>query len=77
MCKKRELMEESLINEAHRPIGERSIQILMRKQLALMALIDTMTTTTDAEKRKSACQGVVNIMKELKNINAGCTCGLN
>jgi hypothetical protein len=77
MCKKRELTEESLINGAHRSIGERSIQILMRKQLALMALIDTMTTTTDAEKRKSACQGIVDIMKELKNMNAVCTCGLD
>jgi hypothetical protein len=77
MCKTRKLMEESLINEAHRPISERSIQILMRKQLALMALIDTMTTTADEEKRKSACQGVVDIMKELKNMNAKCTCGLN
>ncbi len=41
MCKKRELTEKSIIEEVHRPIGERSIQILMRKQLELMALINT------------------------------------
>ncbi len=77
MCKKRELTEESLINEVRRPIGERSIQILMRKQLALMALIDTMTTTMDTEKGKTVCQEIVGIIKELKNMNATCTCSPN
>ena len=77
MCKKRELTEEPLINGVHRPIGERSIQTLMSKQLALMALIDTMTITMDTEKGKTVFQEIVSIMKELENMNATCTCGLN
>ena len=75
MCKKRELTEESLIIDGvNRPIGERSIQTLMSKQLALMALIDTMTITMDPEKGKKVFQEIVSIMKELKNIEARCTC---
>ena len=78
MCKKRELTEESLIiNGVNRPIGERSIQILMSKQLALMALIDTMTITMDTEKGKTVFREIISIMKELENMNATCTCGLN
>ncbi len=77
MCKKREFTEDPLINGAHRPIGERSIQILMSKQLALMALIDTMTITMDTEKAKTGFQEIVSIMKELKNMDATCTCGPN
>jgi hypothetical protein len=77
MCKKRELTEDPLINGVHRPIGERSIQILMSKQLALMALIDTMTITMDTEKGKTVFREIVSIMKELENMNATCTCGLN
>ncbi len=77
MCKKRELTEYPLINGVHRPIGERSIQILMSKQLALMALIDTMTITMDTEKGKTVFREIVSIMKELENMNATCTCGLN
>ncbi len=77
MCKKRKLTGEPLINGVHRPIGERSIQILMSKQLALMALIDTMTITMDTEKAKTVFQEMVSIMKELENMNATCTCGLN
>ena len=77
MCKKRKLTEESLIDGVNRPIGERSIQTLMSKQLALMALIDTMTITMDTEKGKTVFQEIVNIMKELENMNATCTCGLN
>ncbi len=78
MCKKRELTEESLITDGvNRPIGERSIQTLMSKQLALMALIDTMTITMDTEKGKTVFRGIVSIMKELENMNATCTCGLN
>ncbi len=77
MCKKRELTEEPLINGVNRPIGERSIQTLMRKQLALMALIDTMTITMDPEKGKTVFQEIVSIMKELKDIDATCTCGSN
>ncbi len=42
----------------------------MRKQLALMALIDTMTTTTDAEKGKLACQKIVGIIGELKSMDS-------
>ena len=74
MCKKRELTEDPLINGVHRPIGERSIQTLMRKQLALMTLIDTMTITMDPEKAKTVFQEIVSIMKELKNMEARCTC---
>ena len=74
MCKKRELTKESLINGVNRPIGERSIQTLMRKQLAIMALIDTMTITMDTEKGKTVFQEIVSIMNELKNMNAMCTC---
>ena len=74
MCKKRKLTGEPLINGVHRPIGERSIQTLMRKQLALMALIDTMTITMDPEKGKKVFQEIVSIMKELKNMEARCTC---
>ncbi len=69
MCRKRELTEESLINEARRPIGERSIQILMRKQLELMTLINTVTTTVDTEKGKLACQRLVSTMMELKRMD--------
>ena len=74
MRKKRELTEESLIERVNRPIGERSIPILMGKQLALMALIDTMTITMDPEKGKKVFQEIVSIMKELKNMEARCTC---
>jgi len=74
MCKKRELTKEPLIDGVNRPIGERSIQILMSKQLALMALIDTMTITMDPEKGKNVFQEIVSIMKELKNMEARCTC---
>ena len=78
MCKKRELTEESLIIDGvNRPIGERSIQTLMRKQLALMALIDTMTITMDPEKGKKVFQEIVSIMNELKNMDATCTCSPN
>ena len=77
MCKKRELTEDPSINGVHRPIGERSIQTLMRKQLALMALMDTMTITMDPEKGKKVFQEIVSIMKELKYMEARCTCGLN
>ena len=74
MCKKKGLTEESLIEGVNRPIAERSIQILMRKQLALMALMDTMTITMDPEKGKKVFQEIVSIMKELKNTEATCTC---
>ena len=77
MCKKRELTKEPLIDGVNRPIGERSIQILMNKQLALMALIDTMTITMDPEKGKKVFQEIVSIMKELKTMDATCTCGPN
>ena len=74
MCKKRELTEEPLINRVRQPINERSIQTLLQKQLAIMALIDTMTITMDPEKGKKVFQEIVNIMKELKNMEAKCTC---
>ncbi len=77
MCKKRELTGDPLINGVHRPIDERSIQILMRKQLELMTLINTVTTTLDTEEGKLACQRLVSTMMELKNMDATCTCGLN
>ncbi len=78
MCKKRELTEESLIIDGvNRPIGERSIQTLMSKQLAIMALIYTMTITMDTEKGKTVFREIVSIMKELEDMNATCTCGLN
>jgi len=77
MCKKRKLTEDSVIKEIHRPIDDRSIQILMRKQLELMTLINTVTTKLDTEEGKLACQRLVSTMMELKNMEAGCTCGLN
>ena len=77
MCKKRKLTEDSTIEEIHQPINDRSIQILMRKQLELMTLIDTVTTTLDTEEGKLACQRLVSTMMELKSMEAGCTCGLN
>ena len=77
MCKKRELTKEPLINKVHRPIDDRSIQMLMRKQLKLMTLINTVTTTLDTEEGKLACQRLVDTMMELKNMNARCACGLN
>ncbi len=77
MCKKKKLTEEPIIKEVHRPIGERSIQILMRKQLELMTLINTVTTTLDTEEGKLACQRLVSTMMELNNMDATCTCGLN
>ena len=73
MCRKRELTEEPLINRVRQPINERSIQTLLQKQLAIMALIDTMTITMDPEKGKKVFQEIVSIMKELKNIEARCT----
>jgi hypothetical protein len=77
MCKKRELTEEPLINRVRQPINERLIQTLLQKQLALMALMDTMTVTMDTEKGKTVFREIVSIMKELENMNATCTCGLN
>ncbi len=77
MFKKRKLTKDSISEEVHRPIGERSIQILMRKQLELMTLINTVTTTLDTEEGKLACQRLVSTMMELKNMYAECTCGLN
>ncbi len=74
MCKKRELTEEPLIDRVHQPINERSIQALLQKQLAIMALIDTMTITMDPERGKKVFQEIVSIMKELKNMEAKCTC---
>ena len=74
MCKKRELTEEPLINRVRQPINERSVQALLQKQLAIMALIDTMTITIDPEKGKKVFQEIVSIMKELKNMEAKCTC---
>ncbi len=74
MCKKRELTEDPLINRVRQPINERSIQTLLQKQLAIMALIDTMTITMDPEKGKKAFQEIVSILKELKNMEAKCTC---
>jgi hypothetical protein len=74
MCKKRELTEEPLINRVRQPINERSVQALLQKQLAIMALIDTMTITMDPEKGKEVFQEIVSIMKELKNMEAKCTC---
>jgi hypothetical protein len=66
MCKKRELTEESIVKGVHRPIEERSIQILMRKQLELLTLINTVTTTLDTEEGKLACQRLVSTMMELR-----------
>ena len=77
MCKKRELTEEPLINRINRSIDERSIHALTRKQLALMALMDTMTFTMDPEIGKTVFQEIMSIMKELKDIDAMCTCGSN
>jgi len=77
MCKKRKLTEDSIIKEIHRPIDDGSIQILMRKQLELVTLINTVTTTLDTEEGKLACQRLVRTMMELKNMEAECTCGLN
>ncbi len=74
MCKKRELTEEPLINKVRQSIDERSIQTLLQKQLAIMALIDTTTITMDPEKGKKVFQEIVNIIKELKNMEAKCTC---
>ena len=74
MCKKRGLTKKPLIDGVNRPIGERSILTLMNKQLALMALIDTMTITMDPEKGKKVFQEIVSIMKQLKNMEARCTC---
>jgi len=70
MCKKRELTEEPLINGINRSIDERSIHALTRKQLALMTLMDP-------EKGKTVFREIVSIMKELKDIDAMCTCGSN
>jgi hypothetical protein len=69
MCKKRELTEKSIVRGVHRPIGERSIQILMRKQLELMTLINTVTTTLDTEEGKLACQRLVSTIMELKSMD--------
>jgi hypothetical protein len=69
MCKKRKLTGEPLIKEVYRPIEERSIQILMRKQLELLTLINTVTTTSDTGDGKLACQRLVSTMMELKRMD--------
>ena len=69
MCKKRKLTEDSVIKEIHRPIDDRSIQILMRKQLELMTLINTVATTLDTEEGKLACQRLVSTIMELKSMD--------
>ena len=69
MCKKRKLTEDSVIKEIHRPIDDRSIQILMRKQLELMTLINTVTTTLDTEEGKLECQRLVSAIMELKSMD--------
>ena len=69
MCKKRKLTEDSLIKEVHRPIDNRSIQILMRKQLEIMTLIDTVTTTLNTEEGKLACQRLVSTIIKLKSMD--------
>jgi hypothetical protein len=69
MCKKRKLTEDSVIKEIHRPIDDRSIQILMRKQLELMTLINTVTTTLDTEEGKLECQRLVSAITELKSMD--------
>ena len=69
MCKKRELTEESIVKGVHRPIEERSIQILMGKQLELLTLINTVTTTLDTEEGKLACQRLASTMMELRRID--------
>ncbi len=77
MCKKRELTEEPLINGVNHLAGETLIRTLMRQQLKLMTLIDTVYTTPDAERRKSAFQGMVDLMKELNRVETECTCRPN
>ena len=69
MCKKRKLTEGSVIKEIHRPIDDRSIQILMRKQLEIMTLIDTVTTTLNTEEGKLACQRLVSTIIKLKSMD--------
>ncbi len=69
MCKKRKLTEDSIIKEIYRPIDDRSIQILMRKQLELMTLINTVTTTLDTGEGKLACQRLVSTIMELKSMD--------
>jgi len=69
MCKKRKLTEDSLIKEVHRPIDNRSIQILMGKQLEIMTLIDTVTTTLNTEEGKLACQRLVSTIIKLKSMD--------
>ena len=69
MCKKRKLTEESIVKGVHRPIEERSIQILMEKQLELLTLINTVTTTLDTEEGKLACQRLVSTMMKLRRMD--------
>ncbi len=69
MCKKRELTEKPIIEEIHRPIDDRSIQILRRKQLELMTLINTVTTTLDTGEGKLVCQRLVSTIMELKSMD--------
>jgi hypothetical protein len=69
MCKKRKITEDSVNKEIHRPIDDRSIQILMRKQLELMTLINTVTTTLDTEEGKLECQRLVSAITELKSMD--------
>ncbi len=71
MCKQRELTADSPIVSFNQSSGERSIQALMRKQLTLVALISTVTTTEDTEKRNTACQEIKDIIKELRSMNPG------
>jgi hypothetical protein len=77
MCKQRELTEELLVNEVNHLASETLIQTLMRQQSKLMTLIDTVYTTADAERRKSACRGLIDLMRELNRVETVCTCSLN
>ncbi len=77
MCKQKELTGESLGKEINHSASETIIRTLMKQQLKLKTLIDTVYTTTDAERRKSACQGMIDIIRELNRVETVCTCGLN
>jgi hypothetical protein len=77
MCKQREVTEESLSTEVNHSASETLIRTLMRQQSKLMTLIDTVYTMTDAERRKSACRGLIDLMRELNRVETVCTCSLN
>ncbi len=69
MCKKEERTSEPLIERVHQSADEQLLRAQIRKQSALVALINTVIPTQNVEETKVAFQGIRDIMKELMNLD--------